>query len=535
MQRVSIGSGLFVGAVTSIGAIAILELGAAAWGFPFAPFAIFELVTRSLPGSLVTVGIDAMVSLISALGIRPTSVAAKVTEQAMAVLMFVAGSAVLGAIVAFVSRGRSRSALVCGVAAGVVWLAAALAAQRGASGGDIVWTAAVLLGWGLLVGQLVAARGAIAHDSETMPVRAETARRMFLLGSLTGVAMLSSVVFAISRRLRPSAATARPAAARTTRVRDLSGTSGAAASPRADVLAKRIMPVQGTRPELTPNASFYRIDINLEPPRIDAADWRLAVDGLVDRPLSLSLDELRAMPSVSQVITLECISNRVGGDLIGTSLWTGVRLRELLDRAGIQPAARAIHVRAADGFYESVELADMNDPRTLLVYAMNREPLPDIHGFPLRIYIPNRHGMKQPKWITQLHVADRDGPGYWVDRGWSRTAIPHTTSVIDTVGTPLDRGSSRVVPVGGIAYAGARGISRVEVQVDDGPWQPASLVAPPLGPLCWVLWRYDWPYAPGSHTFRVRAFDGTGAPQDVRVAPPHPSGATGIHELAAKV
>jgi DMSO/TMAO reductase YedYZ molybdopterin-dependent catalytic subunit len=301
------------------------------------------------------------------------------------------------------------------------------------------------------------------------------------------------------------------------------------------VLAARAAPVRGTRRELTSNARFYRVDIDLEPPRLDAASWRLAIDGLVEHPLALTLDELRAMPAVSQAITLECISNPVGGDLISTSVWTGVRLSDALARAGMQRGARAVHLRAADGYYESVGGDDLADPRTLLVYAMNREPLPQAHGFPLRIFIPDRHGMKQPKWITSLHVADRDGPGYWVDRGWSATAIPHTTSVIDVIGEPQVVGGARVVPVGGIAYAGARGISRVELQIDGGPWRPAQLVAPPLGPLTWVLWRFDWPYEAGRHTFRVRAYDGAGAPQVVRQRPPHPDGATGLASLTRVV
>src|SRR5262249_48749471 len=158
----------------------------------------------------------------------------------------------------------------------------------------------------------------------------------------------------------------------------------------------------------------------------------------------LSLDELRRMPAVSQVATLECISNPVGGDLIGTTVWTGVRLLDVLRRAGMRDTVRAVHARAAYGFYESIAYEDVMDPRTLLVYAMTHAPLADIHGFPLRVFIPNRHGMKQPKWILSLRASDRDGPGYWVDRGWSATAIPHTTSVIDVVGEHREG----IVPVG---------------------------------------------------------------------------------------
>jgi hypothetical protein len=171
----------------------------------------------------------------------------------------------------------------------------------------------------------------------------------------------------------------------------------------------------------------------------------------------------------------------------------------------------------------------------MLVHAMNGVPLPREHGFPLRIYIPNHYGMKQPKWITKLTVSDRERPGYWVERGWSERAIVQTTSVIDAVAPPTVVNGAKVVPVGGIAFAGARGIGRVEVQVDEGPWVAAELIAPPVSALTWVLWRYEWPYQPGAHTFRVRAYDGTGALQPTRVRPPHPDGATGIHAVTATI
>jgi hypothetical protein len=161
---------------------------------------------------------------------------------------------------------------------------------------------------------------------------------------------------------------------------------------------------------------------------------------------------------------------------------------------------------------------------------MNGAPLTAEHGFPLRLYIPNHHGMKLPKWIRRIEAVTTPRPGYWVERGWSRTAIPHTTSVIDTTRTTGTR-----LAVGGIAYAGARGISRVEVQLDDGPWQPAQLRTPALSPLTWVQWRLDTEAAPGTHTIRVRAYDGTGAPQETAIAPPHPDGATGLHSKKVTV
>ncbi|RPJ51227.1 MAG: hypothetical protein EHM21_03220, partial [Chloroflexi bacterium] len=319
-----------------------------------------------------------------------------------------------------------------------------------------------------------------------------------------------------------------------------STTSGPAQSPPAGELNNRIEPAPGTRPELTANENFYRIDINTIPPSVNGETWRLAVGGLVDNPLELTLEEIRSRPAHSQAITLECISNRLAGDLISTSMWTGVRLKDILEEAGLRQGAQEVYIESADGFYESVPMSDAMDESTLLVYEMNGEALPEPHGFPLRIYIPNRFGMKQPKWITRMEVIDHEGAGYWVERGWSDTAIPPTTSVIDTVAADsAESGSNgangRVLPVGGIAYAGARGISKVEVQVDDGPWEAAELRDPPLSPLTWVQWRYEWAAQPGQHTFRVRAYDGNGDPQPTEGSEPHPAGATGIHSVSERI
>ena len=223
----------------------------------------------------------------------------------------------------------------------------------------------------------------------------------------------------------------------------------------------------------------------------------------------------------------------MGGDLISTSEFTGVPLRELLQDLGIQAGATALLLRAADGYSETVTQEDMWNPRTLLVYAMNGEPLPVEHGFPVRIYIPNRYGMKQPKWITTLQAVKQPEPGYWVARGWSREARPQILSIIDTVALADIRDGR--VPVGGTAWAGDRGIRAVEVQVDEGSWAEAALLTPPLGPLTWVLWRYDWPAVPGRHTFRVRATDGTGVLQTGVVHDPYPDGATGYHTVSVTV
>jgi DMSO/TMAO reductase YedYZ molybdopterin-dependent catalytic subunit len=503
MKRSSGPIGFVLGALFGLLVASVFHLGSRAAGLPFAPFDVFEVVTRILPGAIVGAGIDLMVAIIRGLGIGPTSAVAKLAEQAMAVVMFVSASAVLGALVALAGK-RVRAA---GAAAGFVLFAIAAASEIAlhvATVAGIVWLACVLAGWS------VAIVVSLERSATSM------SRRRFVGGLAGAVAAASSVLLGVAALFR--------------RASNEVGAGELTSAP-----AGRIAPVPGTRAELTPNDRFYRIDIDLAPPRIDAASWKLRVEGLVDEPLDLSLDRIRAMPPASMIATLACISNPVGGDLISTTRWTGVRLRDVLRLARARDGARAVEIDAADGFYESVSMADANDDRTLLVYAMNDVPLAAEHGFPLRIIIPNRYGMKQPKWIRRLRVIDNEGRGYWVERGWNREATVQTTSVIDRVQSSMMIGTAKALPIGGIAYAGARGISKVEVQVDDGPWTEATLVAPPLSALTWVLWRYDWPYSSGKHTFRVRAYDGTGALQPTRERGPHPDGATGIHSVTMTV
>ena len=294
----------------------------------------------------------------------------------------------------------------------------------------------------------------------------------------------------------------------------------------------------GTRPEYTAVSDHYRVDINLEPPSLDGATWRLPVDGQVSNPLSLTLDQIRSgYRSQDLFATLSCISNPLGGSLIGTTLWTGVPFRDILAQAQPLPSAHYAHITAADGFDEVVEIATAEaDPRIMLVYEWNGEPIPEKHGYPLRIFIPDLYGMKQPKWITGINLVPDFINGYWVVRGWDKTASMKTTSVIDTVATDsIDiRGGRTYVPIGGIAHAGERGISKVEVQVDGGEWEEAEL-RQPLSQLTWVIWRYDWPFAEGNHRFAVRATDGQGQLQEAESQPVFPSGATGIYEKTAEI
>jgi DMSO/TMAO reductase YedYZ molybdopterin-dependent catalytic subunit len=291
-------------------------------------------------------------------------------------------------------------------------------------------------------------------------------------------------------------------------------------------------PAIGTRSELTRLENHYRIDINTTVPVVDEASWRLAVGGLVDQPLELTLRQIQDYEPLHQFVTLACISNPLGGSLIGTTRWSGVSLARLLPDWRLKPGATHLKLSSADGFHEVVALDTVRaDDRVMLTYAWDGLPLTAEHGFPLRIYIPDLYGMKQPKWIRSIEALDHWESGYWVERGWDRTARMKATSVIDTVAVDMmlsQANETTRIPIGGIAHAGARGISRVEVRADGGPWSEAGLRAP-LSGLTWVVWRYDWPFQSGNHVFEVRCFDNQGVQQIAELAPPHPSGASGFH------
>ncbi len=287
---------------------------------------------------------------------------------------------------------------------------------------------------------------------------------------------------------------------------------------------------------------FYRIDKNLLPVSVDGSAWRLRVDGLVDRPRAWTLDELRQMPSQVGYRTLACISLQVeaGDDLIGNQKWRGVPVGALLAQAGIGSTATHVLWEAADGYTESVPLDVVMDDQSWIAYEMGDAPLTPEHGYPARVLIAGRFGMKQPKWVTRLQLADHDEPGYWEQRGWDRDAFVRTMSRIDRP-APGDSVKAGVpFTAYGIANSGDRGIATVELSPDDGvSWLTAELediTEPPLGPLTWVRWRVPVTIAaPGARRLVVRATDATGAVQDGQSRPPLPSGATGWHAVRLAV
>lgn len=282
--------------------------------------------------------------------------------------------------------------------------------------------------------------------------------------------------------------------------------------------------IEGLALEVTPNEDFYVVSKNPFDPRVDAKRWRLQIGGLVENSFSLSFDEMKALPSIDQYATLCCISNDVGGDLIGNALWRGVRLKDLLAQAGLRPEAVDIVLRASDGYSDSIPVAKAMADGNILVYEMNGEPLSVSHGFPVRLIVPGIYGKKNVKWITEIEAVSYDYKGFWQTRGWDDRAVYKTMSRIDAPGDSVSGNTM----IAGIAFAGDRGISKVEVSVDGGnTWEQAQ-IKPALSEYSWVLWHKDWtPARVGRHLIKVRATDGTGAIQAAGYAPPYPNGSSG--------
>ena len=294
--------------------------------------------------------------------------------------------------------------------------------------------------------------------------------------------------------------------------------------------------LNGRSPELTPIDNFYVVSKNFGDPNLDGGSWRLKVGGMVDNPITLTLQDLHALPVTTEYVTLECISNLVGGPQISTGIFSGVQLKYLIQQASPQAGGTWAAFKSSDGYTESLPLSMINgDPTILVAYQLDGVSLPVEHGFPARILVPGHYGMKGPKWLTEINLVDHESGGYWEQQGWDHNAVVRTMSRID-VPQDGDILKGATVDVGGIAFAGTRGISKVEVSTDGGRTWTETLLTAPLSPLTWVLWDVKWtPPGEGSYQLVVRATDGTGALQDSSQADSYPSGSRGYHAVRVDV
>jgi len=474
---------------------------------PFAPVAVGQAVIRAAPGPVDAFFINRFQHFA-----RPMAVIG-------AILGFAAVAAALGTAVPAVARrlgGRYPAAAVLSVPL----YAFAVATYQPESGTESlpVYALALLPVFALSVAATGRAFGSLLRRQDEGPDRLRrtviNAVWMGGAGALLGWAAAGHVF----RRPNPGRLPLR--------ARDVSP----APRPRPGPADRAISGVPGLSPEITPNDRFYVVNEELIYPDIDPDTWSLRVHGLVDRPFSVSYRELKAMPAVEQYLTLECISNQVGGRLISNAKWTGVPLAHLLRRAGVRPGALEVVSSSVDGYADSIPVADAMHPGTLVAFGMNGMVLPREHGFPARLLVPGYYGMKQPKWLGQIEAVDRPFQGYWEQRGWIKNAVVKTMSRIDTPGSG-HVGAGEVV-VAGVAFAGDRGISRVQVSPDGGrSWRDARLETA-LSPSTWRRWRFSFrPQGNAQARILVRATDGTGAVQTSAVIPPEYSGSTGYDEV----
>lgn len=546
-RRQSLLQGALIGAFFTPTLMTVMFIGERFAQLPNLPFDFFNWVARTLPGSLITFGIDRMVDVLIGLGLGSNlDDAAKTAEQIMALITFWIIGVVAG-IVFFavrnalkVDRDNTIPGIGFGLLVGAPFVLISFAVNVSSPQSPVVQLAWFGLLYAGLGAALQWAWHALSDGSQQQEISKNDNvsvvplnRRQFLLQVGGASATLTVVGAGLGGLL--SATEGEPA-----RNDFISGTAltDSAGNPLPNA-NDPVQPAPGTRPEYTPVRDHYRIDILSGGLPSIPQDYTLPIFGLVENEVEWTLDEIMEMPSREDFITMSCISNRIGGSLISTTKWTGVSFQEILER--VQPSEDAVAMRiiGADNFDEYIPL-DMvrEDERIMLAYWWDDAPLPLRNGFPLRVHIPDRYGMKQPKWILSIEFVDAHEPGYWVRRGWDAEAIVRATSVIDTVADDAiyEANGQMMVPIGGMAWAGDRDIVSVQVRVDEGEWEDAQLRAP-LGERAWTIWRYDWPFSEGTHNFTVRTFEAPPegqsdpVPQISERAGTRPSGATGYHNL----
>lgn len=476
---------------------------------PFGP----QADARTAVGSTV---IDLTPGLVKEWAIQTFGMADKLVLS----ILVVAVIAAIAAVTAMWETRRRPVGSIAIVAAGTAGSAAVLS-RAGATPADAVPT---LIG---MVCGVAVLRFLISHRCTDEPDVPDRGRRRSLVAlGFLGAGALSGVAGVVLTRLLSSVA----------------GDRSAFALPSPDVGALPVPPTVQPKgvalpPFITPNADFYRIDTALSVPQLSRADWQLKIHGMTDRELTYRFEDLQEFEVVEKVITLTCVSNPIGGELISNATWTGYRVRDLLADAGVHRDADMVLSTSIDGFTVGTPVEALTDDRdALLAIGMNGEPLPTEHGYPARLVVPGLYGyVSATKWVVDLELTRFDqSQAYWTRLGWAPRAPIKTQSRID-----VPRSGQRVargpVTFGGVAWAQNRGVRAVEVRIDDGAWQPAQLGASYSNDT-WRLWSFPWRADDaGPHIIAVRATDNTGAVQTAERADPIPDGATGWHTVSFEV
>jgi DMSO/TMAO reductase YedYZ molybdopterin-dependent catalytic subunit len=487
--------GAWAGLVAALAAAALMYIGSGLIGLRTLPEALQPPLLSIMPGPVFGFLIDRLQH------------AGKVLEEAGLLVGMVAALTALGAGAGWLAERRRlpRPGLLAGA---VAWLVVTLILLPLAGDGLLGLNGGPTqpLGWAVVFG-VYAMLWETVWSSATAP-GPDLGRRRMLTALPVGIALASVGVLGFLK---------------------VPGWVQAIASPPESGLSGRV-------PEITPVGNFYIVSKNFSDPVVSASGWSLRVTGMVQRSLSLNYTQLQSVPAVTEAVTMECVSNDVGGPLMSTGRFTGIPIRDLVAMAMPQSKATALAFKARDGFTETASLKMIMDDATILVaYRLDGQPLPDKHGFPARVLIPGHYGMRAPKWLDEIELTNSEGGGYWEGQGWDHQAVVKTTARFET---PQDGAlvGIKQVQLAGVAFAGARGVQAVEWSADGGrSWANAD-VSPPLSPLTWVLWQASWtPPREGAYSLQVRARDGQGQLQTSKTAPTYPDGASGYHTIRVTV
>ena len=511
----------------------ILFLGTDLLGYPFPPLTIFQLLISPVPGSIQSVVVETFREY------------AKYSAFVFSSVLYVILYGAIGVVLGFLldrnpSKSRKNVTLIAGallptaLALGLQFQSATAFSAISSTYGWITSTVLVLA-VNVIYSLITLQYAALSRVEETKTGRLEaeiSPRRGFL--RKVAIATLLLAVAGLVSKIGISVLSNQP----------VSGSGNSVpTNPQPETTSPdlatiftdpRISDLVGS--EVTDTRVFYRVDIDPIPPQLDLDTWKLNIHGKVNNPLMLDKTSFNNLPAVDEFATLECVSNTISppGGLISNAKWTGASLANLLNQAGIVPSAKYVIFRCGDGYTVGVPIDRALLPGAVLAYKMNDATLPSEHGFPIRAIVPGLYGMMNAKWITEIEVTDQVYLGYWQERGWSNDARIKTTSIIYYPTSNVQM--NEPTPVAGVAFAGDRGISKVEVSVDGGSTWSTATLKKPHSPYSWVLWAYQWtPTSTGTVNIVARATDGAGQLQDPTVAQPFPNGATGYQTVQVTV